>query len=85
MIIAAPQIKPPPTNPSAAPADAPQAVTVEVDTQADWKETVRFLAALQQPESFVVFDLATLRSNPADPKQMKGHLLISKWYAPRGN
>ena len=25
-----------------------------------------------------------LRANPSDPKQMKGHFLISKWYAPAG-
>ena len=62
--------------------DAPQVVSVEADMQGDWKETVHFLTEIQKPENFLVFDLASLRSNPADAKQMKCHFLISKWYAP---
>ncbi len=62
--------------------DTPQVVSVEMDTQGDWKETVHFLTEIQKPENFLVFELASLRSNPADAKQMKCHFLISKWYAP---
>ena len=64
------------------PDDAPQTVSVEGDTQGDWGETVRFLAEVQKPENFLVFDLASLRTSPTDARLMKCHFLVSKWYAP---
>lgn len=64
--------------------DAPQAVSVDAETQGDWKETVHFLTEIQKPENFLVFELASLHSNPSDPKQMKCRFVISKWYAPVG-
>lgn len=80
------QIKPAATIPGGTAAkdndDVPQVVSVEADTQGDWKDTVHFLTEIQKPENFLVFELASLRSNPADAKQMKCHFLISKWYAP---
>ncbi len=82
------QIKPAASVPGGATAkeggDAPQVVSVDADTQGDWKETVHFLTEVQKPENFLVFELASLHSNPSDPKQLKCHLLISKWYAPAG-
>ena len=64
--------------------DAPQVVSVDATTQGDWKETVHFLTEVQKPENFLVFELASLHSNPSDPKQLQCHFLISKWYAPVG-
>ena len=64
--------------------DAPQVVSVDAETQGDWRETVHFLSEIQKPENFLVFDLASLRSNPSDAKQMRCHFVISKWYAPAG-
>ena len=64
--------------------DAPQVVSVDAETQGDWRETVHFLTEIQKPENFLVFELASLHSNPSDPKQLKCHFLISKWYAPVG-
>jgi hypothetical protein len=88
LIVTSLQIKPAATvAPGAAsrePADAPQVVSVEAETQGDWKNTVHFLTDVQKPENFLVFELASLHSDPADAKQMKGHFLISKWYAPAG-
>ena len=75
------QIKPPVTGPAPG-GDAPQVVSVEGDTQGDWPETVRFLAEVQKPENFLVFDLASLRTSPTDARMMKCHFQVSKWYAP---
>ncbi len=60
-----------------------QAVSVEVDTESDWASLVRFFQVIQQrPENFLVFDLATLRTDPGNAARMKGEFRISKWYAP---
>ena len=56
-------------------------VSVSAETQSDWSSLVQFIAALQRPELFLVFDRATLRSDPNDPQRMKGAFNISKWYA----
>lgn len=58
-----------------------QPVTVKIDTQSDWPSVKEFIRRLQQPESFLVFDSATLQSD-VDPHTLKGHFQISKWYAP---
>ncbi len=67
---------------AAVPDDAPQTVSVEGDTQGNWGEMVRFLAEVQKPENFLVFDLASLRTSPTDAQLLKCHFLVSKWYAP---
>ena len=81
VIVSSLQIKPPVTGPAPG-GDAPQVVSVEGDTQGDWRETVRFLAEVQKPENFLVFDLASLRTSPTDVRMMKCHFQVSKWYAP---
>ena len=82
------QIKPAATVPGGTTArtggDAPQVVSVDAETQGDWRETVHFLTEVQKPENFLVFELASLHRNPSDPKQMKCKFIISKWYAPAG-
>jgi hypothetical protein len=57
-----------------------QAVSVEIETQSDWAGIKKFIQAVQQPENFLVFDLATLRSD-TDPAVIRGRFQISKWYA----
>ena len=72
-----------PTNPGGGNADY-QPVSVRIDTQSDWKNVVRFVAAVQQPNAFLVFEEGDLSSDRSDPATMHGTFLISKWYAPGG-
>ena len=72
-----------PGNPSGGNADY-QPITVKVDTQSDWKSVVRFIAKVQDPAAFLVFEEATLRADPSDPNIMRGVFVVSKWYAPAG-
>ncbi len=83
VIVTSPLIKPvPPASADTGAASADyQAVTVELETQSDWAGIKKFIQALQQPENFLVFDLATLRSD-TDPAVIRGRFQISKWYAP---
>ena len=59
-----------------------QAVSVHVDTESDWKQLVGFLALLQKPENFIVFDLASVHTDTADAKLMRCSFEVSKWDAP---
>ena len=59
-----------------------QAVSVHVETESDWKQLVTFLSFLQKPENFVVFDLASVHTDPSDAKLMKCSFDVSKWDAP---
>ena len=85
VIITNPQIKPPPVTPGGG-KDLTgrdyQAVSVEFDTESDWGALIGFAQTLQKPEAFLVFDLATLRSDPGNAEQIKGQFRVSKWYAP---
>ncbi len=81
-----PQVNPPETLTAAAGATFRQPVSVSVLARSDWKSMVEFLAALQaDPAAFLVLDVATLRSDPADPQRMRAELRIAKWYAPAGS
>ena len=82
VIVSSLQIKPPGTVTAPGGENAPQVVSVEGDTQGDWRETVRFLAEIQKPENFLVFDQASLRTSPSDVHVLRCHFLVSKWYAP---
>jgi hypothetical protein len=83
VIVTNPQIKPlPPASAESRSTSADyQAVTVEIETQSNWAGLVKFVGGLQQPSNFLVFDLATVRSD-TDPAVIRGHFQISKWYAP---
>ena len=59
-----------------------QAVSVHVETESDWKQLVGFLALLQQPENFIVFDQASVHTDPGDAKLMRCTFEVSKWNAP---
>lgn len=61
-----------------------QPITVRVDTQSDWPGIVKFMAAIQKPDAFLVFDTANLRTEQSDPAKMRGEFIISKWFAPTG-
>ena len=70
-----------PSNPAGGNVDY-QPVTLRVDTQSDWRSVVRFMAAVQKPDAFLVFEEANLHADQADPNIMRGEFLISKWYTP---
>jgi hypothetical protein len=81
-----PQVNPAETLTPAAGAGFRQPVSVSVLAKSDWKAMVEFLAALQaEPQAFLVPEVATLRSDPADPQRMRAELRIAKWYAPAGS
>ena len=61
-----------------------QPVTVGVSTQSDWKGVVKFMATLQKPDAFLVFNTASLHTEQSAPAQVRGEFVISKWYAPAG-
>ncbi len=61
-----------------------QPVSVGINTQSDWKSVVRFMASVQKPEAFLVFNTARLHTETSDPSQIRGDFVISKWYAPAG-
>ncbi len=85
VIITNPQIKPLAINPGGGKDPASrdyQAVSVEFETESDWGALIGFAQALQKPEAFLVFDLATLRSDPGNAARIKGTFRVSKWYAP---
>ena len=85
VIITNPQIKPAPINVSGTKdpnSHDYQSVSVEITTDGDWPDLTHFIQTLQRPEAFLVFDTATLRSDPANAIRMKGQFRISKWYAP---
>lgn len=58
-----------------------QPVSVSISTQSDWANIVKFMASLQKPEAFLVFNTASLHTEQADPKQIRGEFVVSKWYA----
>jgi hypothetical protein len=82
VIVTNPRIRPPAPASEDDRTAAPsyQAVSVEIETQSDWAGIKKFIQAVQQPENFLVFDLATLRSD-TDPAIIRGRFQISKWYA----
>jgi hypothetical protein len=62
-----------------------QAVSIHVETESDWKQLVGqpgFLPLLQKPENFIVFNLASMHSDPSDPKRMNCAFDVAKWDAP---
>lgn len=87
IVVTNPGTRPPPTRlggeGGAVPTDY-QAVTVSLETQSDWKNVVRFIAAVQSPDAFLVFDNANLRTEQNDPAKMRGTFVISRWFAPAG-
>lgn len=59
-----------------------QTVSVAVETDSDWFALVQFLATLQRPEEFIVFEKARLSTEQNDPSRMKGAFIIARWFAP---
>ncbi len=72
-------------NPAIAnPEKAPQyrASPVNFETKSSWPALIKFLAAVQQPERFVVFDSANIQIETSDPTLIRGKFRVSRWYAP---
>lgn len=61
-----------------------QSVFASIETKSPWPPLVHFLYDVQQPESFVVFENATLAIDSADPTMMRGKFKIARWFAPGG-
>ena len=70
------------------PADKPspdgvfQAVSVSIDTKGTWSAVARFLHTIQQPDRFIVFESATVQTDPNDNNLLRGKFRIAKWYKP---
>jgi len=58
-----------------------RSVSVQIGTKSSWEGLVKFLHAVQQPGRFLVFESATIQSDPADAKRMACRFKIAKWYA----
>ena len=74
-------------NPAIGTSDATpdrQSVFASIDIKSPWPPLVHFLYDVQQPESFVVFEIVTLNIDPADPTLMRGKFKIARWFAPVG-
>ena len=59
-----------------------QSVSVDIETKSSWKDLIDFMAGLQQPEKFIVFERSNLQIDTTDPTKMRGRFRIAKWYAP---
>lgn len=59
------------------------AVSISVRTSSSWEALLKFLYAVQQPDSFIVVESSGLETEPKDAKQMQGRFKISRWFAPR--
>ncbi|MEI8234239.1 MAG: GspMb/PilO family protein [Verrucomicrobiota bacterium] len=59
-----------------------QSVSVQCTAKSSWPGLVRFLHALQQPDRFLVFETASIQSDPANASRLSCRFKISKWYAP---
>lgn len=80
LLLENPPVINPPEN---APAGAQyRSVSVSIDTKGTWNALVRFLHTVQQPENFVVFESATIQSDPSDAALLRGKFRVAKWYQP---
>lgn len=80
LLLENPPVINPPEN---VPANAPyRSVSVSIETKGTWNALVRFLNSVQQPENFIVFESATLQSDPGDAALLKGKFRVAKWYQP---
>jgi hypothetical protein len=58
------------------------AVRVNVDATSSWGGLVDFLAGMQGPGKFVVFEKLNLKKDSTDLTKMRADLRVAKWYAP---
>lgn len=59
-----------------------QGTPVTMETKSSWSSLIRFLGALQAPESFNAVESAELKIDPEDAASMRGTFTVAKWYAP---
>lgn len=72
-------------NPAIVPPESAEfyrSVPVSVETKSTWQALLRFLHAVQSPQSFIVFENSNLQIDSGDPSQMRGRFRLGKWYAP---
>ena len=55
---------------------------VNFETKSAWPALIKFLATVQQPDRFVVFDSANIQIEAGDPTLIRGKFRVSRWYAP---
>lgn len=67
------------------PKDQPVYISVpmRIETKGSWPATIKFLQASQSGEKFIVFENASLQTDPTDKTLMRGKFEIARWYAPR--
>ncbi len=82
VILTTHQILPAPVGALAQNAADYQALTVQLESKGDWLGMIKFLAAVQRPENLIAFETASLRTDPADSKVMRGQFRVAKWFAP---
>ncbi len=63
-------------------ASAYRSVPVLLDSHSSWPDLVSFLYTIQQPDQFIVCELATIQQDPNDASKILGHFKIARWYAP---
>lgn len=80
LLLDAPPVINPADKPS--PDGAYQVVSVSIDTKGTWSAVARFLHTIQQPERFIVFESATVQTDPTDNNLLRGKFRIAKWYKP---
>ena len=80
LLLDAPPVINPADKPS--PDGAFQAVSVSIDTKGTWAAVARFLHTIQQPDRFIVFESATVQTDPNDNNLLRGKFRIAKWYKP---
>jgi len=59
-----------------------QTVFASIETKSPWPPLVQFLYDVQQPESFIVFESASLMIDSGDATMMRGKFKIARWFAP---
>jgi len=59
-----------------------RAVPVSLETKSSWPALVAFLAQVQRPDQFIVFDNVNIQIEATDATQIRGRFRMSRWYAP---
>lgn len=59
------------------------AVRVNLEATSGWENLIDFLAEMQGPGKFVVFENLNLKKDAKDLTKMHAKLKVAKWYAPQ--
>jgi hypothetical protein len=58
-----------------------QSVSVTLQADGAWPDTITFLQQLQKPSEFIVVESAGVKIDPTDNTKIQSQLRIAKWYA----